>query len=234
TRARLLADTGREADTLALELGDLGSVRRAAEEWLARGQPLHVLIDNAGLAGTPGLTPSGFELAFGTNHVGTFLFTTLLVPRLRESAPSRVVVVASRAHYDAPGIDWDAIRRRTSSLTGMPEYRVSKLANVLFAAELGRRLEGSGVATASLHPGVVATDVWRRVPWPASALMKLAMISPEDGARTSLHCATSPEIPLATGAYWSSERQKQASAVARDASLAAELYRRSEEWTAGA
>ena len=126
--------TGNRAlELLALDLGDLDSVRRCAEAFLATGEPLHVLINNAGVAGSRGMTASGFERMFGTNHVGPFLFTGLLLDRLRSSAPARIVTVASAAHYNATGIDWNAVRRPTRSFTGMREYSVSKLANVLHA-----------------------------------------------------------------------------------------------------
>jgi NAD(P)-dependent dehydrogenase (short-subunit alcohol dehydrogenase family) len=228
----IASQTGnRSLELLSLDLGDLDSVRRCAEAFLATGEPLHVLINNAGLAGARGMTASGFELAFGTNHVGPFLLTSLLLDRLRASAPARIVIVASRAHYDAPGIDFEAVRRPTSSRTGMREYRVSKLANVLHAQELARRLDGSGVSTYALHPGVVASDIWRRVPWPIRPLMKRRMISPEQGARTSLYCATSPEVAGESGLYYDDCGRKDAAAVAT-AALGGELWRRSSEWTA--
>jgi NAD(P)-dependent dehydrogenase (short-subunit alcohol dehydrogenase family) len=142
---------------LSMDLEDLASIRACAQDFLGRERPLHVLINNAGLAGARGLTKSGFELAFGVNHVGHFLLTTLLLDRIRASAPARIVTLASKAHYRAPGIDWDAVRRPTKTRTALHEYGVSKLANVLFSAELARRLAGTGVTTYSLHPGVVAS-----------------------------------------------------------------------------
>jgi NAD(P)-dependent dehydrogenase (short-subunit alcohol dehydrogenase family) len=228
----IAAQTGnRSLDLLSLDLGDLDSVRRCAEAFLTTGKPLHVLINNAGLAGARGMTASGFELAFGTNHVGPFLLTSLLLDRLRASAPARIVTVASRAHYDAPGIDFEAVRRSTRSRTGMLEYRVSKLANVLHAQELARLLDGSGVSTYALHPGVVASDIWRRVPWPIRPLMKRRMLSPEQGARTSLYCATSPDVAGESGLYYDDCRRRDPAAAAT-AALGAELWRRSTEWTA--
>jgi dehydrogenase/reductase SDR family protein 13 len=225
------AQTGsRDLGLLELDLGDLASVRRCADAFLATGEPLHVLINNAGLAGARGMSDSGFEIAFGTNHVGPFLFTSLLLDRLRESAPARIVNVASVAHYNAEGIDWDAVRRPTRSFTGMREYSVSKLANLLHAQELARRLGASGVTTYALHPGTVASDIWRRVPWPLRPLMKRRMISPEQGAQTSLYCAASPDVAGESGRYYDACRRKEPSAAAT-ASLAAELWRRSSEWT---
>ncbi|MEZ0580476.1 SDR family oxidoreductase [Nocardioides sp. MH1] len=218
-----------DLDYVPLDLGDLASVRTAAETFLASGEPLHVLVNNAGLAGRRGLTASGFELAFGTNHVGTFLFTELLRDHIVASGPGRIVNVASDGHYRAKGIDWDATRRPSATRTAFDEYCVSKLANVLHAQELGRRLEGTGVTTYSLHPGAIASDVWREVPGGLRHVMKLFMKSPEQGARTSLHCATSPDVAGRTGRYYSSCKEKEPSKVATP-ELAAELWARSEAW----
>ena len=228
----LAGATGNEQlELLSLDLGDLASVRACADGVLARGEPLHVLINNAGVAGGRGMTASGFELAFGTNHIGPFLLTSLLLDRLRESAPARIVNVASGAHYGATGIDFQAVRTPTRSRTGMREYSVSKLANVLHALELARRLDGTGVTTYSLHPGVFASDIWRRVPWPVRGLMKLRMDSPEHGARTSLYCATAPELAGESGRYYDDCAAKQPG-QAVTASLAGELWQRSADWVA--
>lgn len=223
-------DTGNtDLDFVALDLGDLASVRTAAETFLASGEPLHVLINNAGLAGSRGMTESGFELAFGTNHVGTFYFTELLRDHVVASGPGRIVNVASTGHYRPNGIDWDAVRRPTVTRTAFDEYCVSKLANVLHAQELGRRLEGTGVTTYSLHPGTIASDVWREVPFGLRQAMKLFMRSTTEGARTSLYCATSPDVAAQTGRYYDNEREKRPSKVVTP-ELAAELWERSEAW----
>lgn len=219
-----------QVEALVLDLGDFASVRQCAQTFLARGLPLHLLVNNAGLAGTRGLSASGFELAFGVNHMGHFLLTQLLLERIQASAPARIVTVASRAHYRASGLHWDALRHTTRSRTAIDEYSNSKLANVLFSAELGRRLAGSGVAAYALHPGVVASDVWRAVPWPLRSLMKLGMISTEDGAVTTLFCATAPEIAQDSGLYYDKCRPRTPSAMARDKALAAELWQRSVQW----
>ncbi len=226
----IVAQTGNRAlEFLALDLGDLRSVRECAAEFLRTGEPLHGLINNAGLAGQRGMTESGFELAFGTNYIGPFLLTGLLLDRLRESAPARIVNVSSIGHYRAPGIDYEAVRRPTESFTGLPEYAVSKLGNVLHAQELARRLDGDGVTTYSLHPGSIATDVWRRVPWPIRPLMKRGMRSPAEGAKTSLYCATSPEVAAESGQYYDDCRHKEPSAAATP-ELASELWDRSIAW----
>jgi NAD(P)-dependent dehydrogenase (short-subunit alcohol dehydrogenase family) len=226
----IVAKTGNNSiEFLTLDLGDLESVRTCADEFLRTGEPLHVLINNAGLAGKRGMTPSGFELAFGTNYVGPFLLTSLLLDRLRESAPARIVNVSSVAHYRPEGIDYEALRQPTKSFTGMREYGVSKLGNVLHAQELARRLDGDGVTTYSLHPGAVATDVWRQVPWPIRPLIKRRMLSPAEGARTTVYCATSPDLAGETGRYYDDCRRKEPSAVATP-ELGAELWKKSCVW----
>jgi len=221
---------GAKIEWLPLDLGDFKSIHQCAETFLAKGLPLHLLINNAGVAGARGLTHEGFELAFGINHLGHFLLTQLLLERIKSSAPARIVSVASRAHYRATGIDWQAVREPTKSRTGLSEYGVSKLANVLFSAELGRKLKGTGVTTYSLHPGVVASDVWRSVPWPLRSLIKLFMISPEAGAATTIYCANAASLDGETGLYYDQCRSKRASQVAQDLSLAAELWQTSEDW----
>jgi NAD(P)-dependent dehydrogenase (short-subunit alcohol dehydrogenase family) len=215
-----------------LDLGDLASVRACAEDLLARELPIHGLINNAGLGGQRGLTKDGFELQFGTNHLGHYLLTRLLLDRIVASGPARIVNVSSQAHYNTKQIDWDAVRQRTRTVSGMREYAVSKLANVLFTKELARRLEGTAVTTYAVHPGVVATDVWRRVPGPVRWLMKKFMITPEEGARASLRCATAPELAGETGRYYDvGGKERRPSRLADDVALAAELWTRSAAWT---
>jgi len=228
--ADIVAATGNAAVAfLPLDLADLASVRRCAEEFLALGEPLHVLINNGGVAGQRGITKDGFELAFGVNHVGHFALTTALLDRLAASAPARVVTVASDAHYQARGVDFEAVRRPTASVTGMREYAVSKLCNVLFSQELARRVQGRGITTYALHPGVVASDIWRRVPWPIRPLIKLRMISPEEGAKTSLYCATSGSVAAASGRFYDNSREREPSKVATP-DLARALWEHSQAW----
>lgn len=212
-----------------LDLANLASVRAAAEAFGNLGLGLNVLVNNAGVAGARGVTTDGFEVAFGTNHLGHFLLTKLLLGHLRAAAPSRVVTVASASHFHAKGIDFVALRRRTRSLTGYPEYAVSKLCNVLFAQELARREHGHGVSSFSLHPGVVASRIWRRVPWPVRPIVTRSMLSPEAGARTSLYCATQPGIEAHSGAYFDNCALLPPSAVATQ-ELATRLWDESEQF----
>ena len=220
-----------QVQALVMDLADFASVRACAKAFLDCDLPLHLLVNNAGLAGTRGVSASGFELAFGVNHIGTFLFTQLLRERVLASIPARIVTVASRAHYRATGLDWEALRQSTRTRTAIDEYSNSKLANVLFNAELGRQLAGTGVTTYALHPGVVASDVWRAVPWPIRPLMKLGMISTEEGASTSLHCATSMAVAGDTGLYYDKCQPRTPSAMGRDMALATQLWERSVAWT---
>jgi len=216
---------------LQLDLADLACVRASAHAFLALGEPLHVLINNAGIGGQRGLTRDGFELMFGVNHLGHFAFTTALLDCLVASQ-ARIVTVASDAHYGAAGIDFDQLRRPARGITGMAAYSVSKLCNVLFSQELARRLAGRGVTTYSLHPGVVASDIWRRVPWPVRPLVTRRMLTIEEGARTSLYCATAPELAQASGRYYDHCAEREPSPVAT-AELADRLWAQSEAWTAG-
>jgi retinol dehydrogenase-12 len=226
-------DTGNAGiEYVHLDLGDLASVRACAEAIAARDQPIHGLVNNAGLAGSRGLTRDGFEITWGTNHLGPYLFTRLLLDRVVQAGRARIVNVASASHYNARGIDWDAMRKPTQSSTGMREYAVSKLSNVLFAKELARRLAGTGVTTYALHPGVVATDVWRRVPSPLRWLIKRFMISPERGAEASLRCATDPALADQTGRYYDTGGvEREPNRLADDVELAGALWTRSAEWT---
>lgn len=213
---------------LPLDLGNLDSVRACAASFLEdEDRPLHVLINNAGLAGTSGLTDDGFQVTFGVNHLGHFLLTELLLERLEASSPARIVNVASQAHYRAESIEWDALRSPTTKVSALHHYNISKLANVLHAKELARRLEGTGVTTYSLHPGVIASDVWRAIPWPFRPLMKAFMKSSEEGAATSIHCAASEEAARESGLYYDECEVKEPSALSKDDALADELRERS-------
>jgi NAD(P)-dependent dehydrogenase (short-subunit alcohol dehydrogenase family) len=230
--AEIRSLTGNErVEYLELDLGELASVRRCAEAVLARDLPIHGLINNAGLGGQRGLTKDGFELQFGTNHLGHYLLTRLLLERIQQSAPARIVNVSSRSHYAAKRIDWEALRQPTRSMTGMREYSVSKLANVLFTKELSRRLEGTRVTSYAVHPGVVATDIWKRVPPPLRWLAKKFMISPEQGAEASLRCATDPALAEHTGRYYDvGGKETPPSRLSDDVELARQLWSKSAEW----
>ena len=213
-----------------MDLGSFASIRAAAARFVATSDRLDVLVNNAGQAGARGLTVEGFEPAFGINHLGPFLFTRLLEPLLRASAPSRVVNVASRAHKRVSGVDFAAVRKPPRTPTAFPEYSVSKLCNVLFTREAARRWADAGICVVSLHPGVVASEIWRRVPGPARWVMKRFMLTVEEGARTSIFCATDPGVAAQSGAYFDREKVVAPSAVAQDDALALRLWDESERF----
>lgn len=238
--AAVRAATGNDdLEALVLDLSDLDDVRRAAAEVRDRFDVLHVLVANAGVAGQRGQTAQGFELAFGVNHLGHFLFVTELLGLLRSSSPApdggpaRLVVVSSGSHRDAKrGIPFDELRKPTSSVSGLPEYAVSKLCNVLMAQEIARRVPHDELFVASLHPGnLIGTDVIRRGPTWLRSFFNRFRPSPEEGARTSVLCATSMEVLERPGGYWSVMEPAETSTLVT-AELAAELWRRSEEWVA--
>jgi dehydrogenase/reductase SDR family protein 13 len=216
---------------LPLDLGDLNSVRACAQNFLARSLPLHVLINNAGLAGQRGMTTSGFELTFGVCHVGHFLLTRLLTDRLKSSAPARIVNVSSKAHLSAKKFDFDIVRRPTVG-AGLLEYSQSKLSNLLFTKELARRLQGTGITSYALHPGVVATDIWRALPAPLEWLLKRFILSEKEGARTTLFCSTDPSVANESGHYYDKQRRAPNSPLGDDALLAKKLWDESERWVA--
>jgi len=216
---------------LALDLASLASVRACAASFLALDEPLHVLINNAGVGGQRGLTVDGFEQHFGVNHLGHYALTQLLLERLTGSGPgARIVNVSSDSHYNARGIDFAAVTRPTATFSGMREYSVSKLCNVLFTQELARRLAGTGVTSYALHPGVVASDIWRRVPRLARPFITRRMLTTEQGAVTSVYCATSQAVAQDSGLFYDKCAAQPASPVATP-ELAELLWKQCAEWT---
>jgi NAD(P)-dependent dehydrogenase (short-subunit alcohol dehydrogenase family) len=212
---------GAEASFVQLDLTSLASAAKAGEDFAKAHDTLDVLIDNAGIAGQSGLTQDGFEITFGVNHLGHFAFTQPLLPLLEKSA-GRVVVVASGNHYRAHGIAFDRLRQKGRGI-GLAEYGVSKLANVLFTAELRRRHPRIGAV--SLNPGRIASDIWRRVPQPFRAILMLALrMKPvAEGGRTLVHAATIP-LDATTPLYFNQMKARDPNPVALRADLAAELW----------
>ena len=229
----IVSRTGNPAvEFLPLDLADLKAVRRSAEQFLESGQPLHLLVNNAGVAGQRGLTVDGFELTFGVNHLGHFHFTNLLLDRIVAAGPARIVNVSSGNHYLAKGIDFDVLRRSTKSITGLPEYNVSKLANVLFTRSLAERLDPAVVSVFAINPGPVASEVWRRIPGPALAVFKAIrrMKSVEAGARPVLYAANEPGVEDRSGGYVDEDDGFREVSRHATPELAAALWQRSQEW----
>lgn len=215
------------------KLDDLASVKKCADAFRAKNEALHVLLLNAGLARVKGETKQGFEMTFGVNHLGHFLLTVELEDILKKSAPARVVTVASRAHErtNTP-LDLNKLKGSLSGI-GWKEYQASKLANVLFTKELARRWAGSGVTTYSLHPGVIASDIWRTTAWPLRSIAMWFMRTPEQGATASLRCAMDPTLANVTGKYYGEYGEERAnSPLADDANAARALWEKSLEWCA--
>jgi retinol dehydrogenase 12 len=215
---------------LVADLSLRSEVRRLAAEVKKRCPRLDVLVNNAGAIFTRREeTKEGTEKTLALNHLGYFLLTLELLDLLKASAPSRVVNVASEAHRGMRLDFQDLENRRRYS--GLRVYGQSKLMNILFTAELARRLEGTGVTVNALHPGVVATGFGKNTPGLFSSLIKLAapfMTTPQQGAETVVYLATSPEVEGVTGQYFAKSRQSRPSPKAMDVESARKLWEASE------
>jgi NAD(P)-dependent dehydrogenase (short-subunit alcohol dehydrogenase family) len=228
-RADILA-TNPDADVevLKLDQADTSSIRAFARAFQEKHDRLDVLVANAGVwTRTRSTTKDGFETTFGVNHLGTFLLVHELLPVLERSAPSRVVVVSSNLHYRGK-MEWDDLQFERRSYGGTSAYNQSKLANVLFANALARRLAEKKITVSSLHPGVVATELTRELPGFLRAIAGLFFLTPAQGARTSLHAALSDEGGEATGVYYDGSKQRKAAAAARDVAAQEKLWALSE------
>jgi NAD(P)-dependent dehydrogenase (short-subunit alcohol dehydrogenase family) len=216
-RADIVATTHNDGvSVMPLDLGNTASIRAFADAFRAAHPRLDVLVNNAGLwTRARGTTADGFETTFGVNHLGPFLLTHLLLGRLRASAPARVVNVSSALHYRG-AMRWDDTMFERDKFSGMAAYNQSKLANVLFTAALAERLRGTGVTVNAVHPGVVATELARELPRVVQTVWNWFLLSPAQGAATSLHVATAPELDGVTGKYFEKSREKTASKAARD------------------
>lgn len=213
---------------LHLDLADFASIKRFAAEVGHRYGRLDVLINNAGLyTRERSTTKQGFESTFGVNHLGTFLLTQELLPLLKASAPSRIVVVSSNLHASGR-MRWDDLGFSRSSYSGAAAYNQSKLANVLFTKALARRLEGTGVTVNALHPGVVATELVREYPRALVWLFHRFLVTPEVGSLTSLHVATAPEAATISGQYFVRAKPKRPAKAALDEEAQEKLWRLSE------
>jgi NAD(P)-dependent dehydrogenase (short-subunit alcohol dehydrogenase family) len=227
TAAEIGAATGnRDVTVLLADLAVQREVRRVAGEFLATTRPLHVLINNAGAVNLRRtLTTDDIESTLAVNHLAPFLLTNLLLDRLRQSAPARIITVASEAHRFG-ALDFDDLgnARRYRALR---VYGQSKLANILFSNELARRLADSAVTANSLHPGAVATGLgknngaWARA---VIALLRPFFRSPQRGAATTIYLASSPAVDGVTGQYFVNCRARRPSRAARDLTAARRLW----------
>lgn len=205
------------AEIMNLDLASLASVRQFAADFLAKHKRLDGLVNNAGLVTAEGRTEDDFEIQFGTNHLGHFLLTELLLDTLKASAPARIVSLSSVVHAGRGSqdvtIDFEDLHYERKPYSAMAAYAQSKLANILHAQELARRLDGTDVTAYSVHPGWIRSNFGAEVMpgWlrggmnlalrPFSGL--LGIMSPEDGAQTTLHCLLDDDAPKHNGAYFS-------------------------------
>lgn len=221
-----------------LDLDDLAGVRDFAATFRDEFDRLDVLVNNAGVVMTERRrTVDGFEFTFGVNHLGHFLLVNELLPLLEASAPARIVIVASDAHRFTKGLDFDDLQAsggRFGAMKGMAVYSRSKLANMLHTRELARRLDRTKVTVNCVHPGAVRTRLGRdeegtrlsEAVWP---LLSRFFLTPEEGARTSVWAATSPELEGVTGEYLAKSAIAKPKKTALDDVAAARLWAVSQE-----
>lgn len=231
------AATGAPPELLQADLASLAEVRRLAEDVASRTDHLDVLLNNAGLTLTSRqLTADGFERTLGVNHLAPFLLTGLLLPLLRRAPTARIVTVASDAHRFGK-LDLDDLQNERRYAM-MRVYGQSKTANILFTDELARRLEGTGITANSLHPGMIRSNLGRGNGAMADRLHDLVGVvlypffkTVEDGAKTSLHLVTSPEVATISGRYFANSRRARPSAHATNPETARRLWQISEQLT---
>ena len=222
-RLKLRAETGNEnAELMQVDLANLNRLRNFVTKFQARFDRLDCLVHNAGVwPRTRRKTEDGFELTLGVNHLGPFFLTDALLPLIKKSSPSRVVVLTSSMHFDAT-FDFEDPQFKERQHHGGTAYAQSKLANVMFTLALARRLKGTGVTVNAVHPGVVLTDLRREAP--PNAREPKRPLTPEEGAVGPLHLATAPTLAQTTGRYFEGTEQKPASGAALDVALQDRLW----------
>ena len=214
------------ARNLAVDLGSLASVEALIESVQREGEPIDVLINNAGCFPTKAqTTEDGFELQIGVNHLAHMKLTLGLLPQLLSAPSARVITVSSMLHKKGT-IDPTSFRT-TKGYNAQTAYAQSKLANVLFAFALARRLEGTSVTSNALHPGGVRTDIVRDLPWIVRVLIGLVFISAERGAETSIMLASDPAYQSITGRYFDQGSEASAAKTALDVEAQETLWRES-------
>jgi NAD(P)-dependent dehydrogenase (short-subunit alcohol dehydrogenase family) len=223
-----LSRRGYAAELLPIDLASWDSVRGAAARFASAQSRLDVLVNNAAtVTRDRQITPDGHERIWGTNFLGAFLLTRLLIPKLHAASQPRVVNVSSNAHFGGR-INWDDLEL-SHGFTGLRAYSNSKLALVLFTRELARREPRLGVN--AVHPGVIATRIWRAAPAPIVWLLRLVLPSAEKGARPVVRLAAAPELEGVSGRYFDRFREGEPAPAARSASDAARLWEIAERAT---
>jgi len=224
---------GGRGEALVADLSSQAQVRRIVELFARRHRRLDVLVNNAGsLFMRRQMTADGLEMTFALNHLSTFMLTLLLAEQLTASPSARVVNVSSVAH-EGREIDFENLQGE-KHYERVEAYGRSKLANLLFTFELARRLDGTQVTANALHPGIVATNLGADKGWLRARVRNLLnreMLTPEQGARTSIHLAGSPEVEGVNGRYFHECREVRSSEASRDEAAAARLWQISEDLT---
>ena len=234
-KSTLKSLTGRDATAIIADLSSQADVKRAAGEFLALNKPLHILLNNAGIMNTSRQeTVDGFEEVFSVNHLAYFSLTLMLMNKLIESGPGRVVNVASGAHQFVKDMNFDDLQSEKEYKT-MKVYGQSKLANILFTRELSKKIEGKGVTVNCLHPGFVNTGIGsNNSPTFSKILMALARPfsrKTDQGAETSIYLCTSPEVESTSGEYFYDCKKDKISAAARNKDNATKLWSVSSQLT---
>jgi NAD(P)-dependent dehydrogenase (short-subunit alcohol dehydrogenase family) len=216
-----------EVDVFVADLSSQAEVRRMAGEVLATYSRLDVLVNNVGgFWAHRHTTVDGLEHTFALNHLAPFLLTSLLLERLTDSAPARIVTVSSGAQSMGK-IDFDDLMGE-QDYSGQRAYNQSKLANVMFTYELARRLEGTGVTATALHPGMTNTAFSAEDPSRSMAPIVFAarpfMKSPKKGAETAVYLASSPEVEGVTGRYFANRKAKKSHEASYDAMTTGRLW----------
>lgn len=231
--AEELASTPARIETFRSDFTSLAEVRQLAEQVEQRFSSLEVLVNNAGAwYRSRSTSEDGYEATFAVNHLAHFLLTNELSELLAASAPARVVNVSSSMHARPKSLNWDDLMFK-KHWKGFTAYSHSKLANVLFSSELARRWKGRGVTSNALHPGNVRSRITRDNKFlnalHRSPVARLVIMGEEQGARTSIHCATAEQLRDVTGKYFVRSKEARPSKAARDAAAAERLWSVSEE-----
>jgi retinol dehydrogenase 14 len=219
---------GGEVAWFVADLSSQSEVRRLADEALAALPRIDVLVNNVGgYWDTRHVTADGLERTFALNHLAPFLLTSLLLPRLGEGAPSRVVTVSSNAQSSG-AIDFDDLQGE-QSYSGSRAYSQSKLANLLFTYELARRLQGTSVTANAVHPGLVSTGFGAEDPGTIQRVLvpfiRPFMKSPEQGAATSIHVATATDLEQVSGQFFAGSKPRRSAERSHHEAVAARLWR---------
>ncbi|MGB9695367.1 MAG: SDR family oxidoreductase [Caldisericaceae bacterium] len=218
------ASQNKNVEYFECDLSSFASIAEFVNEFSAKHSALHVLINNAGLwEARKKMSKDGIEMTFQVNYLAQFLMTNLLLPKLRSSAPARIINVSSALHKKGKISFEDITNPRHYS--GMQAYYDSKLAIVLFTKELARRLEGSSVTANVVHPGLVRTDIYRALPqFVKRFIFMFGAISPEEGAKTTVYLATASEVLNISGEYFAKEKVDVPLEVSNDKQLSKDLW----------